>query len=226
MPCDFAAASSRRKSLIVPKSRWHAPLWPPPCHCASRWPTGCRRRRAGGRGVVLPLAERGADRMDRRQIQNVEAHLGDVRQPGLAIGKRAMPTRRQGWSSAETFRTTRSIGPTADRPLSAIPVRKSSAIRRSGYLSISAANSASSAMRARAARSASSSRVRPIRSTGRHRRRAGAIGRFFNQSGADRQIDRHVVARGNPFFEIVPPRGKVIDPAADGVVIRAESHRR
>ena len=41
--------------------------------------------------VVLAFAERAADRMDRRQIDDVEAELRDARQRALGIGERAVP---------------------------------------------------------------------------------------------------------------------------------------
>ena len=52
--------------------------------------------------------------------------------------------------------------------------------------------------------------------------RRGAIGGLFDESCADRQIDAYVAAGRDAFFEIVPPGGKMIDPAADRVMIRAE----
>ena len=45
-----------------------------------RWPTGCPDPPPPLEAVVGPLAEGAADRMDRRQIEHVEAHGGDVRQ--------------------------------------------------------------------------------------------------------------------------------------------------
>src|SRR5687767_893043 len=42
--------------------------------------------------VVLAFAEVLSDRMDRRQIQNVEAHLHDARQLGLDVAKGAVPS--------------------------------------------------------------------------------------------------------------------------------------
>ena len=46
--------------------------------------------RAGGQRVVRSFAKSPADRVDRRQVKNVEAHLRDVAQPGLDIAKRAV----------------------------------------------------------------------------------------------------------------------------------------
>ena len=49
--------------------------------------------RLGGRAVVLPLAERPADRVDRRQVEHVEPHPGDARELGLHVPKRAVLAR-------------------------------------------------------------------------------------------------------------------------------------
>ena len=44
---------------------------------------------AGGQGVVRPFAEAPADRVDRRQVENVESHPGDIRQPSLGVLERS-----------------------------------------------------------------------------------------------------------------------------------------
>lgn len=56
--------------------------------------------------VVFALAELHPNRVDRRQIDNIKAHAGNVGQAGFEIGKRAV--RIGGWSpsSAGTVRTT------------------------------------------------------------------------------------------------------------------------
>ena len=41
--------------------------------------------------------------MDRRQVENVEAHAGDVRQPRLAIAERAVLARRNAARAREHF---------------------------------------------------------------------------------------------------------------------------
>ncbi len=46
--------------------------------------------RGGRERIVAALAPLAADRMDRRQVQDVEAHLRDVRQPGFAVAERAV----------------------------------------------------------------------------------------------------------------------------------------
>ena len=78
MPSSFASATSalellERAELRV--DRVVAALAP------SRSPTGCRGRSALRRQRVVPaLAVRAADRVDRRQVDDVEAELGELRQ--------------------------------------------------------------------------------------------------------------------------------------------------
>ena len=45
---------------------------------------------AGGQRVVLALAVDPADGVNRREVQHIEAHGGDARQPGLAVLERAV----------------------------------------------------------------------------------------------------------------------------------------
>ena len=60
---------------------------------ASCPPSRCRWRRAAGvvrpghQGVVRPLAVGVPDRVDRRQVEDVETHRGDGREPGLGLGE-------------------------------------------------------------------------------------------------------------------------------------------
>ena len=57
-----------------------------------RSPTGCRGRRARPTSVLLrPLAVRAADGMDRRQVEDVEAHAGDVGEAIRDVAERAVP---------------------------------------------------------------------------------------------------------------------------------------
>ena len=56
-------------------------------------PRGARVVGAGLERVVAPLPEAPADRMDRRQVEHVEAHGRDVRQPLDAVAERAGPAR-------------------------------------------------------------------------------------------------------------------------------------
>src|SRR5688500_8522452 len=50
-------------------------------------PRAARISRLGGQRVVAPLAMRPADRMDRRKVDDVEAHRGDVHQPRLGLAE-------------------------------------------------------------------------------------------------------------------------------------------
>ena len=71
-----AVVDEGAKSSIVPSSGWTA-VWPP---SGRRSPRGCRGRRAGVERVVRPLRYVVPIGMDRRQVEDVEAHVGDVGQ--------------------------------------------------------------------------------------------------------------------------------------------------
>ena len=82
--------------------------------------------RAGGQGVVAALAEGGADRVDRRQVDDVEAHRGDRRQPP----RRPCGTCRCG---AASRRCPRSAGRTRTRTRTApAPAPPAAAAARDG----------------------------------------------------------------------------------------------
>ena len=76
LPGPWRRSSS--KSSNVPRSGWMA-SWPPsgePMAHGDPGSPGC-----GVEGVVAALAVRGPDRVDRRQVHHVEAHLGHRVQP-------------------------------------------------------------------------------------------------------------------------------------------------
>ena len=73
-----------------------------------RWPRGCRDRPAALPGLLLrPLRKRAADGMNGRQVDDVEAHLGDIGQALFAIGKGAVLARLLPPWSGERIRTMR-----------------------------------------------------------------------------------------------------------------------
>ena len=59
----------------------------------------------GFRIVVGPFAKHSPDGMNRRQVDDVEAHLRDVGQPFLAIGECAVRSRLSALWSGEKIRT-------------------------------------------------------------------------------------------------------------------------
>ena len=78
------------KSSSVPSSGWMA-LWPPSAAPIAHGLPGIVR--AGRRAVVAALAEAPADRVDRRQVEDVEAHRRDLGQPRLDVAERAVASR-------------------------------------------------------------------------------------------------------------------------------------
>ena len=95
------------KSSSVPSSGWMA-VWPPSARA-----DGPRAARVVGPGVervVAALAVRAADRVDRRQVDDVEAHVGDGGQP-LARRPRSPPSDRGNSSYHALHRATLAVDP-------------------------------------------------------------------------------------------------------------------
>src|SRR5579862_3342236 len=85
-------------------------------------------RRTGGARVIHALARLAADRMNRRQVQNVEAHGGDVRQPRFTIAKGSMPAGLRRARSRKHFVPCRESRPLAihhDSQLHLVPRHES-----------------------------------------------------------------------------------------------------
>ena len=103
----------------------------------------------GGQRVVAALAVRAADRMDRRQVQHVEAHGRDLGQPGLGFAKRAAASgsdvHERGNISYHALNRART-GSTVTRSVRSYVVDA----LRSGRASISASNRGSRAAATRA----------------------------------------------------------------------------
>ena len=79
-----------RKSSIVPSSGWIA-VCPPKGEPMAQGTPGSSG--VGSELVVGAFAEGGPDRMDRRQVEHVEAHVGDIGQLLGDVGKSPMPGR-------------------------------------------------------------------------------------------------------------------------------------
>ena len=73
-PASAGTAGSRRACPARGRRRCGRPR-------PSRWPTGCRGRPGPPPGCCWALATTAADRVDGRQVHDVEAHVGDGRQP-------------------------------------------------------------------------------------------------------------------------------------------------
>ena len=85
----WAAATRWSKSAKVPSSGMDGCV---AAFAASRWPRGCRDRLASAVTVLLrPFAEGGADGVDGRQVEHVEAHGGDLGQERFDVGEGAVP---------------------------------------------------------------------------------------------------------------------------------------
>ena len=181
MPCARAASTRRRKSSAVPSSGWIA-LWPPSCEpIAHGLPA---RRAARSSALLLSLAPGDADRMDRRQVQHVEAQLGDVGQPRLEsvnVPWRAVAARSAGNISYQLLkRARRGVHRDGQR-------RLADGLRSGGRDSARRARS-SAASSARSRRDRRACLRRPAPSPSRELCRVGAArarGGGFDDPGAD-----------------------------------------
>ena len=108
-------ATRRRKSSSVPSSGWIALCPPSAAPIAQGLPTSSG---SASSALLRPLRLLAADRMDRRQVQHVEAHRGDVRQARLdvaegAVRGRARAAVERGNSSYQLLKRARSRSTTS-----------------------------------------------------------------------------------------------------------------
>ena len=217
MPRLSASSRKATKSARVPSSGWIA-SWPPSAPPMAHGLPGSSG--AGVEGVAPALAVGRADRVDRRQVHDVEAHGGDGRQPlgrageaALAPGEQLVPgagpgplpvdpqARRVRW-------VVRSWG-------SGTPAR--SPARWSSRAASSLVRSLHVVLRSVAA--ASSTRSRSSFGT--------AVGELVEQVGADEQLDGEVGLAGRrPLGGVVAPGGEPVGPRLDHQLVGADRRGR
>ena len=170
--------------------------------------------------VVASLPEAGADRMNRREVDHVEAEVGDARQLGARLAERAAPVARRDRRSAETSRTTRRSVPARDRPrrdAARTPWRASD--RRS--VAMTAASSPPSATSTRSAGGVESfDRLAPARAArrGRYRWPAPPASRMSQGDPSTSSSDDVLAGRGLD-LQIAPPGEEAIDPGDDLILV-------
>ena len=183
-------------------------------------PGAARVVRARGQGVVRPLAEGPADRVDRRQVEHVEAHLGDIGQPRLDVAERPVPARLGRRRAGEHLVPGAEPGPLAlhhDRGASC-----RSAGRRGGR---------GSAPSARSGRGSSPARTRagwlsgPARNRARSRSQSaswpvGPLGRLADELGPFQQLAGEVLLAGLVLLDqLLVPGDEAVDPRLDRVLV-------
>jgi hypothetical protein len=194
---DRAPAARGRARPRVPGRGLHEPAEVGESGCTASWPPRPRRWPRGsgtrGRACCCALAVDLADRVDRRQVHDVEAHRGDGRQALAAVRNVPLidavlqPLRPSDRGRTRTRRrrprarasTRLEVGPVGDERLSG-RARKAAPDRRSR----TTANASSSLVSARAGGGASARRAVPARPSVP---RAGAV----EQSGAHLAHERH-----------------------------------
>ena len=186
------------------------------------------RRALDGR-LFGPLRNCAADRVDRRQVEDVEAHLGDVRQP--RDRRRAnVPWRsgsgdaERGNSSYQAENAARSGSTTSSCSGATV------ANRRSGYAPGRAPRaSASSALVRAPRRHRAPAATRPRRPIDRRRRRRPSrVARPAAVSISSAPISRSTVTSCPASIrsgEVAPPRREPVDPGLDRVPVAARAGR-
>ena len=186
-------------------------MWPP--SAASDRPRAADVAGLAGRGVVRPLAERVADRMDRRQVQDVEPHRRDVGQARLDVGEGAVAALLVAARAREQLVPGREARPLAidgngersrqlDRELALGGAAHQGGQRRSERLLVE-----------RLERSLERGAIRSV----------GPFRSGLHEAPADLEVDRDVLARVEALGEITAPRSEAVDPRAHRVQVPAET---
>ena len=210
---------------MLPAGRNQARENPPACQLrmdgvvaalgCSRSHRGCRDRlRLRRHRVVAALAVGCADRMDRREVENVEAHRRDVGQPRDAIPN--VPC----WPGDRALAARHHLVPGAvARPRPVDHERKQLRARQVGPLWLSAMRGLQFVRQAAARLSRSADRSRSCRRMTRRGRSAGL--RLGQQRRAFERIEGDVGAGLLLQLETVSPGREFVGPGLDGIVIAA-----
>ncbi len=214
-----AASTSRRKSSSAAEVGVDRGV---PALVRPDRPRHARVRRTGGFRVVRALAERPADRVDRRQVEHVEAHPDHVVEPGDDVVERTVAPRiGRGRARKELVPGGEACARRIDddrqnrlesRCVTAVGMppggRDRGLVRGETLrLAVGIGGSQGSGPFAQPRRV-----VWSARRVGTRRRRVGQV-------GADAQIDRHVLAGVDALPQIADPRCEVIDPGFDRVLV-------
>ena len=182
-------------------------------------PGAARVVRAGDRAVVGALAEAPADRVDRWQVEDVEAHRRDLGEPGLDVGERAVTPRLRGRGAREQLVPRPEAGPLAvddDGELRG-EARCEAALR------VTVHEVGELARRGR--RPSPCPATADRRGKGEETRRVGPgrpRGRSLDEAGADEEVRGDILAGGEALRQVARPGGEVVDPGDDGVAVAAD----
>ena len=208
-PCSPATRTKRLKSSSVPRSGLTL-LWPPSSEPMAH---GLPGSAAVARDVVVAsLAVRAADRVDGRQVQDVEAHPGDVGEPLLDIAEGAVRARLAG-------RAREQLVPGAEaRPLE---IDQHLELARVAARQAAIGVALHERLELFALRRRHRSPLFPECLGQRGQLRGvvarGAPGRGLHQARADLKVELHVLRRFDALGELPVPRPERVDPALDRV---------
>ena len=175
----------------------------------------------GGLCVVAPLPRGAADRMHGREVEDVEAHLGDTRQLRLDVAQGAVLARRSQRPGEELVpgaeASTQGLDPQLE--LGGLAGVGPDAVDRhhGGELLVQRAAEVGGIGGAAGGEQALGADAEALGDG-----LGGAGGGLVDQLGADQELDLDVLAAGDAALELVAPGGEPVDPAADGVAPAAE----
>ncbi len=190
----------------------------------TRSPTGCPDRRASqSRALLGPLRLTSADRVDRRQVEHVEAHGLDVGESRLNVPKRAVaaPHRRAGAGEQ--------LVPGAEPRL--LAVHGHGQLRlvdgREGPLAVARHQVGQLRIQGTGGprRPAGAQRLRRRPQRPRISRRpgpGGPLGRRLDQPDPDQQLHRHVLPCVEALAQVARPGVEPVDPGLDRVPVAAD----
>ena len=218
-PSRAAASTKRSKSSSVPSPGSTAVCPPSAAPIAHGLPGSSG---PGVERVVAALAEAAADRVDRRQVEDVEAHRRDVGQPRRRLAERGAARRdpvpaERGNISYHAPKRARSRSTITRSTRSNRVARLRSGMRghRRGQRP-----------RERGRDARRPSRRPPRRQLAEQRslrrRRARPFGRVGDERRAFEQLARHVLPGAELLRQLLPPGREPIDPGLDRVLVPPE----
>ncbi len=216
-PCSAAAPTRCRKSSSVPSSGWIA-VWPPSAAPIAQGLPGSSGPATVR--VVGALAEAPADRVDRRQVEDVEAHRRDRR--GAAPRRRRTCRGAPAPVAAERGNSSYHA-PKRARSRSTTTASSGGEARCEAALRVTVHEVGELARRGR--RPGPCPATADRRGKGEETRRVGPgrpRGRSLDEAGADEEVRGDILAGGEALRQVARPGGEVVDPGDDGVAVAAD----
>ena len=172
----------------------------------------------GHNGIVLPLAKGPSYRVNRRKVEHIKAHRGDIGKPSLAILEGAMPACFRSTGTREHLVPGAETG-----PFTIYPDRQHPLVPGSKVFRRIALHHASQVLREgesdpprdiAALTQIAAPFFQTLRAGARH-----SFEVFLDHAGSYEQVELNVLARGRLLLEIAPPGFETIHPRFQTVLI-------